>query len=413
MSASSSQGKDLGYVLALADFKAANNKQLSFSKGDIIKTVKITGKEWDSGELIRSKTFPINGQKLYYPTNFVKKTEFLLESVAIDVNNTDINLLEIKAEAVEQLSNTGTVAEEVITQVMNGKGKELAKVTGEQAIEQLNKAGAVAEEVMTQVMNGEGKELAERTSEQAGAIATVAISRAQAELLQIQEDAKNGFPVTQERVKHLLDMAQNKMEAAGLTEALQATLADAPNNLEDIKELLKHYDYTGKMKEIKQKIKEIDVDETLKDLQAKIQKFEEEKILNKLHTRVLQAVAISDRVTSVEDIMRQRLETTKTIAQQAVLSNMNGALGDLRDLWQEEEKRKRMSSTDDDPYSPKYLIPDFPTLVTNSVAPVILQAQRTFNEMAMYWGLPWTLGSAIALIIDWEKTCNVDLYYWM
>ena len=30
MSSSSSQGKDLGYVLALADFKAANNKQLSF-----------------------------------------------------------------------------------------------------------------------------------------------------------------------------------------------------------------------------------------------------------------------------------------------------------------------------------------------------------------------------------------------
>ena len=52
-------------------FAAKKPGQMSFGKGDVIDVVRAQGK-WHVGVLRKSTTQPITGQKLVYPSNFVK-----------------------------------------------------------------------------------------------------------------------------------------------------------------------------------------------------------------------------------------------------------------------------------------------------------------------------------------------------
>lgn len=62
---------DPGIVVAIGDYIAKNDKQLSFAKGDLIEVIKETNK-WDLGILRKSSIYPIDGAKLVFPSNFVR-----------------------------------------------------------------------------------------------------------------------------------------------------------------------------------------------------------------------------------------------------------------------------------------------------------------------------------------------------
>ena len=58
-------------VYAKASFKATKEHQMSFAHGDVIRVVSSSGK-WHKGVLVESSTYPVTGEVLLYPSNFIQ-----------------------------------------------------------------------------------------------------------------------------------------------------------------------------------------------------------------------------------------------------------------------------------------------------------------------------------------------------
>ena len=59
-------------VIAKTNREGKKDNQMSFSKGDEIEVTEAEGSKWHTGILRVSTTYPLTGQALKYPANFVK-----------------------------------------------------------------------------------------------------------------------------------------------------------------------------------------------------------------------------------------------------------------------------------------------------------------------------------------------------
>ena len=63
------------YVKTTAAYSATKDSRLSFSKGDVIEVINITG-SWHVGRLVKARSHPITGEPKKYPPNFVKNVNY-------------------------------------------------------------------------------------------------------------------------------------------------------------------------------------------------------------------------------------------------------------------------------------------------------------------------------------------------